>query len=285
MLWPNGRTKAFTLSYDDGIQQDQRLLELLNRFQIKGTFNLNGGLLGQEGTVSAGKRNVSHHKIPASEIPALYAGHEVAVHGYYHSCMYAMDLARCTREILSCRLSLEEILKQPLTGFAYAFGIWNPTILEALKACGITYARTIKSTYRFEIPEDFLLWNPTCHHDDERLFELAEQFLSDAPIFSFFGPAKLFYIWGHSYEFDQNNNWNHMETFLQKMSGQKDVWYATNREIRQYADAYSRLIFSADGSVVNNPSALSVWLGGMFTNDSVEVKPGIVTTLLPPVCM
>lgn len=285
MLWPDGRTRALTLSYDDGISQDRRLLDLLNRYQVKGTFNLNAGLFGQTGTVAAGKREAAHDKIAAGEIPALYAGHEVAIHGYYHSCMYAMDQARCAREVLSCRLSLEEILKQPLTGFAYAFGVWDENILAALKTCGITYARTIKSTHSFEIPKDFLLWDPTCHHDDERLFELAEKFLSHEPVFSFFGPARLFYVWGHSYEFDQNDNWDHMENFLEKVSGRKEIWYATNQEIRQYVDAYYRLVFSADGSMVYNPSARSVWLGGMFTDHAVEAKPGVVTPLLPPVSM
>ena len=44
-LYPNAKRKAFTLSYDDGITQDRRLVELFNRCKVKATFNLNGLLI------------------------------------------------------------------------------------------------------------------------------------------------------------------------------------------------------------------------------------------------
>ena len=47
MLFPGGKKKAFTLSYDDGITQDRRLIGILDRYRVKATFNLNSGLFGQ----------------------------------------------------------------------------------------------------------------------------------------------------------------------------------------------------------------------------------------------
>ncbi len=285
LYWPGGRKKAFTLSYDDGIEQDYRLIQMMNERGIKGTFNLNSGLFGVKGRVSAGKKEVDHIKVHASDVSKLYEKHEIAAHGQYHESMFGMDTARCAEEILSCRRGLEKLEGKPVTGFAYAFGAVDDNILKAAKLCGLSYARTIESTYKFDIPKDFLRWNPTCHHDDERIMDLAEEFLSNDFYFSMYSPAKLFYVWGHSYEFDQNDNWNHMEKFLEKICKKEDVWYATNGEIQRYVDAYRRLIFSVDSTKVYNPTCISVWIGGIFTDKAIEVKPGETADLIPPVDM
>ena len=58
----------------------------------------------------------------------------------------------------------------------HIYGAYNSQIEEILDACGIEYARTVESTGDFCLPEDFLAWHPTCHHEDERLMALAEKF-------------------------------------------------------------------------------------------------------------
>lgn len=283
MLFPEGRRKAFTLSYDDGVLQDRRLTELFNQYRVKATFNLNPGLFGRSGTVAAGKKEVSHIKLGAEEAAVLYKGHEIAAHGQYHECLTGMDTARCAEEILESRKALENLTGKPVTGFAYAFGACDAAVQKSAEISGITYARTIDSTHTFDIPENFLTWNPTCHHDDPEIFDLAEEFLSDRMYFHLLTPAKLFYVWGHSYEFDQNDNWEYMKSFIEKLAGHEDVWYATNGEIREYVQAYRRLVFSVDGKTVYNPSAVSVFLGGAFSEEYVEVPPGQAARLIPPV--
>ena len=285
MLWPKGRRKAFTLSYDDGVTQDIKLVEILNKYGVKATFNLNAGLFGQKNTVSAGKKEVSHIKLSREEITAIYKGHEIAVHGQYHKCLVGMDIARCVDEILECRKELERLEGKPVTGFAYAFGAYDEVVIKALEACGISYARTIEPTRKFDLPKNFLTWHPTCHHDDERIYDLADEFLSDGIYFSFTTPAKLFYVWGHSYEFDQNENWDHIDRLINKIAGRDDVWYATNIEIRDYVEAYRRLVYSADGELVYNPSTIPVYLGGIFTKEFIEVLPGETKKLLKPINM
>ncbi len=155
LFWPDGKKKAFTLSYDDGIEQDCRLIRLFDQYCVKGTFNLNSGLLGVKGTV-AGKKEVSHNKIEEAQITSVYKGHEIAGHGQYHESMTCMDTARCAEEILTCRKGLEKITEQPLTGYAYAFGTFDYNIVQALKICGISYARTVETTHKFDIPSEFL---------------------------------------------------------------------------------------------------------------------------------
>ena len=84
--------------------------------------------------------------------------------------------------------------------------------------------------------------------------------------------SRLFYIWGHSYEFDRNDNWDRIEEICEKLGGREDIWYATNIEIYECVEAYKRLVYSADGRRVYNPSVRSVW----FDADGVtyEVRPG-----------
>jgi len=58
------------------------------------------------------------------------------------------------------------------------------------------------------------------------MFELGEDFLNmktDRP--------QIFYVWGHSYEFDIANTWDKFEAFCEMMSGREDIFYGTNRQI------------------------------------------------------
>ena len=70
----------------------------------------------------------------------------------------------------------------------------------------------------------------------------------------------LFYVWGHSFEFPRDNNWERFEDFCKAASGDPDVWYATNIEIYDYVMALRALRFSADRTMVYNPTATDVWI-------------------------
>ena len=89
------------------------------------------------------------------------------------------------------------------------------------------------------------------------------------------GP-RLFYIWGHSYEFDNNdgyNSWEHIENLCEKLSGKDGVWYATNIEIYDYIEAYNRLVWSAEGRRVYNPTVIEVFFE-LNGKQMISVKPG-----------
>ena len=47
LRFPGGKDKAVTFSYDDGFRYDIRLAQTLDRYRIKGTFNLNSATLGR----------------------------------------------------------------------------------------------------------------------------------------------------------------------------------------------------------------------------------------------
>lgn len=260
LRFPEGKRKALTLSYDDGIVYDRRLVELMNHYGVKGTFNLNSALLDKSCMIRSDGIDAEESVITAEEIPQLYEGHEVATHASRH-----IALAQCGSaalyEILEDRKVLESLVPYMVRGHAYPYGIYDETVLAMLKAAGIRYARTVVSTGAFGLPENFLEWHPTCHHTDFRLMELARQFCEPEKEPEGVAEPQLFYLWGHSYEFARQDNWKVMEDFLAYVSGYKEeIWMATNGDIADYVEAYRNLVFSVDGARVYNPSCRTVWI-------------------------
>lgn len=250
--YPGFRCKALTFSYDDGVIADRRLVGILQKNGLKGTFNLNSGLMGTR----------PDWLLTAEECAALYpaAGMEVALHGYTHTWLEQQPAPMAAYEIVADRQVLEGMFGYPVTGMAYPFGTYNDTVLDVLRMSGVQYARTVKSTRAFDLPEDWLCLHPTCHHNDKQLFELADRFLAIAekPDRPGRSPMAMFYVWGHSYEFDNDRNWDVIERFAEKMAGHEDIWYATNIEIYRYVQACGRVEVAVDGSSCYNPTAFDI---------------------------
>ncbi len=256
VCFPGGKHKALTMSYDDGKHEDRRLVEIFNRYGIKGTFNLNSGLEGDP------------VRIPQAEYRELYRGHEVACHTVSHPTIGRCPLPSVAQEILEDRKKLEEIMGYPVRGLAYPNGSYTKEICDLLPGLGIRYGRIVGNSDGFALPEDFRQWKATCHHD-HRLLELGEQFVALQKKQYLY----LMYVWGHSYEFANNDNWNVIEDFCRMAGGRDDIWYATNIQIADYMDAAGMAQFAADGSFVRNPCAQSLWLR-VDDERVVEVKGG-----------
>jgi hypothetical protein len=241
--FPGGHLKALTFSYDDGREHDRRLVEILNAHGLKGAFHLNSAKLDQAG------------HIRSSEVASLYKGHEISAHGATHIFLthYSDDVV--VGEILEDRRALERLAGYPVRGMSYAFGDYTPTQPKKLKALGIEYARTCASGNNFKIPPDFLEWGPTCHHN-ANLQELADSFLSQPE----FMALSVFYVWGHSYEFENDGSWGAFEAFASRFDGVEDIWRATSIEICRYVGAARSLATSVDGRILQNVSGLPLWL-------------------------
>lgn len=264
--------KALTLSYDDGVDTDIKMIDILNRHGIKATFNLNTGLFSEIPRPD-GYTHYFYH-LTKSQALELYtsSGHELAVHTLTHPFLETLSPEEIAHEITEDRKNIEEMFGGVVRGMAYPFGTYDDRVVEIAKSCGIAYSRTTISTGCFDIPCDWLRLPATCHHNDPRLNELTDRFISsdgEAP--------SLFYLWGHTYEFRWNNNWEIIESFAAKIGGRNDIWYATNIEICDYVEAFRALRFSADGTKVYNPSACDV----CFTADgkNVTAVSGVVTDI------
>ncbi len=266
IMFPNGRTKAFTLSYDDGVSQDKRLVKLLNTYRLKATFNLNSSLQNED-SFWIGKNDTFISRMNTDELEQVYLGHEIAVHSLTHPHLEHLPPYEAYKELFEDKKNLELLFAEIIRGMAYPYGTYNNTIKQINKMIGLNYCRTVNDTYKFDAPMDFLEWNPTCHHSYPGLFSLAQEFIDLAP-----DRLSIFYVWGHSYEFDEDNNWDMIEQFSSIISDKEDIWYATNGQIYDYITAASRLVYSADGAIVYNPTDISIWL--KTQNKSVEIQSG-----------
>lgn len=262
--FPGFLMKACTLSYDDGVKDDIKLIEIMRKYGLKGTFNLN----------SSGLISGASNRLTADEIKEVFGEDtEIALHGFNHLSLAKVHAPLAVRDVVSDREFLEKTFDRVIRGMAYANGSVDDSVVNILDMAGVVYSRTTIPTESFEIPEQWLKLNPTCHHNHPRLFELVDEFLN-AEDRSYFWAKKprLFYLWGHSYEFPRDNNWDRIEEFGKKMAEHNDIWHATNMEIYKYVEAFGRLVFSADGTRVENPSAIDVYLNSRDKN--VLVKAG-----------
>lgn len=277
--YPGGKHKVLTLSYDDGKVQDRRLVSIFNKYGIKATFNVNSGLTDMD------------IRIKPEEWKELYAGHEIAAHTVTHPTVARTPKNEMLYEFFEDRKAIEKYTGYPVRGLAYPNGSCDDTCIEMAKAAGLEYGRIAADRYAavkaaeeydkygqgpillgdatgFELPDDYMRWLPTCHHNHD-LKGFGERFMALKKSQYLY----MMYVWGHSFEFDRNDNWNVIEEFCEMIGGQDDIWYATNIEIVDYDRVFNNLQFAADNSFVYNPSVRSAWLK---VNDEtyVEIKGG-----------
>ncbi len=227
----SGKKKAITFSYDDGVTQDIRLVELLNKYGMRATFNINSGLLGLDGQLVREGVGVLHNKIKPEDVRHIYEGHEIAAHTLTHPQLSNVtDRDEVIRQVEQDRIALSEICGYEVVGFAYPGGgkNYNGFISEIIRNdTGVKYARTTDCNADFGVHRENLFeFKPTAFHLSDGIFELGEKFLSLPS-----DTDALFYIWGHSYEFDIHDDWARFEEFLQMISGREDVFYGTNKEV------------------------------------------------------
>ena len=262
LRFPGGLYKAVTLSYDDGCKDDIRFSETICAHGLKCTFNINSGFTAEkEGDWHLTREQIKKYLIDT--------GNEIAVHGKNHRALGKVAPVDGIRDVLECRTELENDFGMIIRGMAYPDsgitrfenGADYTDIKHYLKDLGIVYSRTLGGDNdSFALPTDWHAWMPTAHHTNPELFGYIDKFLNEPmPPYNASQTPRLFYLWGHSFEFENNKNWDLLDRICKELSGKPDIWYATNIEIYDYVSAYDSLIFSADGSRVYNPSLITVW--------------------------
>lgn len=226
-MW-NNKLKAVTFSYDDGVTQDIKLIEMFDKYGLKATFNLNSGFLDY---VDTSGRKDPRSTVKAKEVAQIYKNHEVASHTFTHPYLTTLSDNDILHQITEDQKNLSELCGYDIVGMAYPGGGEknnNEYVADFIRTnTSIKYARTITSTYNFDLQEDLIRFNPTVHiYETDKMIELAHEFIdlkTNAP--------KIFYIWGHSYEYDLHDTWDKMEELCRLISGHDDIFYGTNREV------------------------------------------------------
>lgn len=255
-VYPGGKKRIVTFSYDDGPINDKRLIELFNKYGVKSTFHID----------SLKFADIDEKK--KAELRDIYKGHEISCHTLRHGWPARMPLQSVVGETMQDRIILENIFGVPVIGMSYPSGSYSDNAVTAMKSCGIVYSRTTKSTGNFFLPEDFMRWHPTCHHKDA--LALCEKFLADIDSQWTY---PLFYIWGHSHELKTEDDWAYIEKVVKTLANNDKIWYTTNIEIYNYMFAQSRLQISADEKIIYNPSDISVWVE-KNKEDIIEIPAG-----------
>ena len=256
--WPGGKTKALAMSYDDGCIQDRKLIGIFDRYGIKGTFHLNSGLAG----------NYTSGLTP-EELRALYAGHEISCHTLTHPFPERIARSDMMREIWLDRENLERITGEQVRGLSYPMRTYTPETVEICRAAGMLYARTAEATRKFNLPADFMLWAPTCHHRE------ALEHLESFRKLEAWRKLSLFLVWGHGFEFERENSgitWEKIETFCREAAALPDVWFGTCMEICRYVNAVRGAEVSCDGKSVYNPAAVTLFLE--HNREIMTIAPG-----------
>ncbi|HOP12038.1 MAG TPA: polysaccharide deacetylase family protein [Oscillospiraceae bacterium] len=226
----DGKKKAVTFSYDDGVTQDIRLIELFNKYGLKATFNLNSGLLGKEGRVKNSMGEAIHNKVQAADVASIYRGHEVAVHTVSHPNLTGLEKPDIIRQVEDDRRALEDAVGYEIVGMAYPCGgVNNNDFVASVIAenTPLKYARTITCNDSFERQNNLYRFQPTVYHMDfDKMFESARDFVEGE-----WPDDRIFYVWGHSYEFDYNDTWGKFKELCEYISGRADIFYGTNCEV------------------------------------------------------
>ncbi len=228
----NGKMKAVTFSFDDGVTQDVRMIELLNKYNMKATFNLNSELLGTGQTIIREGNRVSHYKLNPSQVREIYDGHEIAVHTLTHPNLTQLeDKDEIIRQVEKDRLNLCDLAGYEVVGMAYPGGGINNNdfVAEIIKNnTGVKYARATESSPTFDLQENLFRFRPGVYFVNfDEMMKKGEEFVNLTP-----QKPQIYYIWGHSYEMDYKSDaWFKFEEFLKFISNRNDIFYGTNKEV------------------------------------------------------
>ena len=249
-LYPHGRKKAFNVTYDDGVVPDIRFVELLNRYGLKGTFNLNSGLMAQgfEWTHESG---LVVKRLSPAAAASLYEGHEVASHTLTHPYMHDLPRESVLWELAEDKANLERLFGREVRGFAVPFDYYSDLIEDCARACGFAYARISEESSAFAPQQDPYRWRATVFHLCDDLAEVVRRFIASEE------ELAALQIVGHAYDLDVEDKWELMEDIFREISRQEDVAPMTTLELVTYLQAMNSAEIKE--GFIRNPSPMPLW--------------------------
>ena len=202
--------KAVTFSYDDGVVFDEKLIDIFNKYGIKATFNITDINKNEDIPTWTTEKGlpIRGFNFMNEKNVRIYDGHEIAGHTRHHYWLNKIDDKTLEEEILGNKEDLERVFGEKINGIAYPFNTYDDRAVNILRENGFLYAREGSETHSFDLQEDLLRFRPT-EYDD----------------------LKIFYIWGHSYEFEDDNNWDRIEKLCRLIGGKDDILYGTNSQV------------------------------------------------------
>lgn len=248
--YPYGKRKAVNFTYDDGVLQDVRLVQLLNRYGLKGTFNLNSELMEREFEWIHESGMVVKRLSPPA-VRYLYAGHEVASHTQTHPYMHDKSEAEIMQELSGDKRRLEELLGREVAGFAVPFDYYDEQIAGCVRASGFEYGRMSEESGCYDPWQKRYFWRAGIFHLSPGLDHYVDGFLHSKE------ELALCQIVGHSYDLDAENLWDRMETIFRQIADDEDTLPMTHIELVRYLEAMKKAVIT--DCTIYNQSDRTLW--------------------------
>ena len=240
--------KFFTVSFDDGTEQDIKVIALMEKYGIRGTFNLSSALFGEKEHVS---RTISetlpdgccrqvtvefkHNIIPLEQAREIYSHDfiEIAGHGAHHMHQSGLGRDKLVGEIAYDAAMLSDIFGQKIRGHVFPYGEYDDKCISVMDEAGLVYGRlatggTIDKDFCFRAERGII--EPTCRITDRCALPLLRRFIS-TPCGE---QVMVFYMWGHSYELDYGTEtgcYAYLEEMFRTAAGAAGTEFVTNGEL------------------------------------------------------
>lgn len=250
-LYPNGKKKAFNITYDDGVLQDIRFVEMMNKYNLKGTFNLNYGLMEQEFEWTHNSGLVVKRLTPERAL-GLYGDHEIASHSYTHPFMDEMSKEQILDEMMKDKKKLEDLFGKEVVGFAVPFDYYSDLIADCAKECGFEYSRDGSETYDYKPGNRYYYWSASTYHVKPEFKGFVEGFFETDE------EMALCQIVGHTYDLDVMDMWDYIESVIKRVAEADDIINMTNMELVRYLKAMDMVVIDGD-RLIENRSDMKLW--------------------------
>lgn len=230
-----------TTSWDDGHPLDLKLAEMLAKYNIPATFYLP-------------IENVERACMNRQQIREIAQSFDVGGHTYRHVILTRISTGEAEREIVEGKKSMEEIIGRELVSFSYPHGRFNKRVVNIAREAGFIGARTVMLfTRRISNPfqegtmvnaRDWCFTHYILHslasRDADLLNFVVKRNLSFASwdriaieTLNFVAnKGGIWHLWGHSWEIDDNDDWDRLENVLQEANALSTrVWGADNSHL------------------------------------------------------
>lgn len=262
-LFPGGKRKAFNITYDDGVLQDVAFVALLNRYSLKGTFNLNSQLMTEEFAWQH-PNGMEVKRLSRQAVMGLYDGHEIASHTLTHPYMSSLSEGEILWQMKQDRQNLEELFDREVRGFAVPFSYYSDTIAQCAKTAGFEYARMSEFSRSYEPCADWYYWKTGFYHIQPGLADYVAGFLNTDR------ELAVCQIVGHSYDLDAEGLWGTLELICAAVSAREDIWACTNLELVRYLKAMEKLAVTEQG--IENRGDRPLWI--RLEGETICLGPG-----------
>jgi len=215
---------------------DHCIAGLLETYGIPGTFYIAPQNVELERRVRMGKR----------DLRSLAADFEIGGHTRNHLRLNTIPDAEAEREIGEGKDELEQMISSSLHSFCYPGGAYDRRHKSMVRNAGFEYARTVRRyqtsascpmevhttvhacRHLCDIPEMLRLSNGSTRRAASYLWnwDILAMALFDQVLTS----GGVYHLWGHSWEIEQNRDWDRLERVLGYIARRPGVQYVVNRD-------------------------------------------------------